>query len=316
MLQNKKHKVLIIDGQNAFWRANIIIGPQKMQHVPCKGNFGEKCSHQSKKWHCNCGASWNHETKMCFNKSFFVVFHFFRHLRATVEMFKPEKIFFVLEGRPKFRYELYPEYKANRIIKRAEESEGEEFSDTFYRQVQLALQILRHFPVTIVRAQDYECDDVVATIARDLPGEDVVVLSSDTDFTQLLQEGIDGLKVYNPIKKQFLEAPKYHYLAWKALNGDKADNIKGLMGNKTAQKLVANPDKFKEFMAVEENRSLFNINKELIELQSVPHEELIVGDFHANWLAVEDAFKRMEFNSIVDRDSWNKYIETFYCIRI
>jgi 5'-3' exonuclease len=309
-------KVLVIDGQNAFWRANIVLGPQKMHHVPCSGNFGEKCSHQMRKWHCNCGAQWNHDAKTCFYKSFFVVFNFFKNLRATVETFKPEKIFFVLEGRPKFRYELYPEYKANRIVKTAEDVQEENQNSLFYEQVQLATKILRFFPVTIVRAQDYECDDVIATLVRDMSGENVVILSSDSDFTQLLQEKIEGLRVYNPIKKEFLEAPNYHYVAWKCLFGDKSDNIRGFMGNKTAQKTVLNPKKFKEFMDVEENRSLFNINKQLIELRSVPYEELEVEDYHANWMAVEDAFQRMEFNSIVNKDSWQRYIETFYCVRI
>jgi len=312
----KKNKVLIIDGHNAFWRANIILGPQKIHHVPCGGNFGEKCSHQLRKWHCNCGASWNHDAKTCFNKSFFMVFNFFRNLRATIEMFSPEKIFFVLEGRPKFRYELYPEYKANRIVKTGQKSEENKGPDLFYEQINIAIQILKFFPVTIVRAQDYECDDVVATLARDMFNEDVTILSSDSDFIQLLQEGIGGLKVYNPIKKEFLEPTKYHYVAWKALCGDKSDNIRGLVGNKTAQKLVLNPEKFKSFMDSEENRSLFNINRKLIELKSVPYEDLIVEECQSNWLNVENLFRGMEFNSLLNKDSWQKYIETFYCVRI
>lgn len=309
-------KVLIIDGHNAFWRANIIWGPQKINHVPCNGNFGEKCSHANKKWHCNCGASWSHDFSTCFNKSFFMVFNFFRNLRASVELFNPNKIFIALEGRPKFRYELYPEYKANRIVKRAELSgDGKPGTDLFYQQIEIILKILKFFSVTIIYAKNYECDDVIATLCREMSGEDVTILSSDSDFTQLLQENISGLKIYNPIKKEFLEPPKYHYLAWKALCGDKSDNIKGLMGNKTAQKTVSNPEKFKKFMELEENRSLFNINKELIELKTVPHDELMVEDYQFNWPAVEDFFKRMEFNSIINSNSWSKYIETFYCLK-
>ena len=45
-----------------------------------------------------------------------VVFNAFRNMRALVEQLQPTRLVFVLEGHPKWRYDLMPEYKANRKI--------------------------------------------------------------------------------------------------------------------------------------------------------------------------------------------------------
>jgi len=45
-----------------------------------------------------------------------VVFNFFRGVRPLVEKFSPDKVYFVLEGNPKFRNDLLDgEYKAGRV---------------------------------------------------------------------------------------------------------------------------------------------------------------------------------------------------------
>ena len=44
-----------------------------------------------------------------------IVFNFLRSFKALVEKFNPDKTYFVLEGRPKKRKDLLPEYKAQRV---------------------------------------------------------------------------------------------------------------------------------------------------------------------------------------------------------
>ena len=54
-----------------------------------------------------------------------VIYNFFRGIRPLVEKFAPDKVYFVLEGNPKFRAQLSGgNYKANRV------SAG----DAFHRQ--------------------------------------------------------------------------------------------------------------------------------------------------------------------------------------
>lgn len=286
-------KVLCFDGYNALHRANIKI------------NFGSKAPKEE--W----GTEPQPEVKEE-KPDYVMTFNFFRNLRPLIEMFKPDKVFFVLEGHSKSRYELYPEYKANRIIKYAAKKEEKE---QFNVQKDRIIGLLKHFPITTVLASDYEADDVIHTLCQDLRQEDLTVVTNDSDFIQLLQMKFDNLKIYNPIKKDFMTAPDYHYVAWKSLAGDKSDNIKSLVGDKKAQTLVTTPDKFQKFLELEENRANFNINKALIEFQTVPADQLIVEEGKPDWNQVKSEFQKMEFESITNDKSWQKYKSTFDTIK-
>lgn len=302
-------KVLLIDGHNAMWRASIGFAAPKKDPPP-----------NEEAWVDNgqpffTDAAPQSEPVVEEKPDYTTVFNFFRNLRPIIEQFQPEKVFFVLEGHAQFRYDIFPEYKANRKIVKTAAKQAE--YDRFYPQKEIIVQLMKHLPVTIVKADDYECDDVIATLARCMPDEDVTILSNDTDFIQLLQVGLKNLKIYNPISKKFYNDPGYHYVAWKCLCGDTSDNIPGFkgIGDKTAQKLLADPEKFKDFMSLEENRANFNIFKSLIELRTVPLEDLKMEEGEVNWDELKQAFQSMEFNSITNDKSWTKYKDTFSCIK-
>lgn len=272
-------KILLFDGHNAMWRANIAF--------KSKGR----------------------------NKSDYVmVYNFFKNLRATIEEFKPNKIFFCLEGKDNFRYRIFSDYKANRFVKVG--SKDERVLQEFNRQKRIILDLLPSLPITTVKSENYECDDVIATLAENLKDEEVIIISNDSDFIQLLQKGYENLKIYNPFKKEFLKAPEYHYLVWKCLAGDKrTDNIPGMVGPKTAEKLVSDPDELQEFLSSEENRANFNLNRELIELKIIDDDELEFSEYETNFDLIKEEFVRMEFNSILDKYSWDRFCNTFKDLR-
>lgn len=269
-------KVMIIDGMNMFWRANM--------------SWGKKESDKSE---------------------YVMIYNFFRNLRPLVEQFVPSKIFFVLEGHPKHRYEIYSEYKANRIVKTAEKKESRE---KFFDLTNKALELLKFLPITLCKANDYEADDVIATLAENMKNEDVTIISNDSDYVQLLQKGYN-IKLYNPIKKSFVQPPDYFYLAWKCLRGDSADNIPSLMSDAKAEKLVKNPELLKKWMEIEENRANFSINKSLIEFAKIPLEEIVLDDGVVDFKSLQDAFKKMEFSSLLKEETWAKFCSTFSCVR-
>ena len=66
---------------------------------------------------------------------------------------------------------------------------------------------------------------------------------------QLQYQTHKNLKLYNPIRKKFIETPEHDYVTWKALKGDSSDNIPGFkgVGNKTASKLAGSPELLEEF---------------------------------------------------------------------
>jgi 5'-3' exonuclease len=305
-------KVLLIDGANFMWRANVRFGPP-VQHQIC-----QLCTVDFQKnrhpvsTHCECGSPWSETESFCYGNKYLIVYNFFKNLRPIIELFSPDKCFFVLEGHPQFRYDLFAGYKANRIIKMASKQETKDF---FFESRDIILPLLACLPITQCRAAEYECDDVIATLCENMKDEDLTVLSNDNDYIQLLQRGYNNIKIYNPITKTNLVAPDYPYVAWKCLNGDKSDNIPGLLKPKKAIDAASNPDLFKKFMDVEENRANFNINRQLIEFRNVPEEEILLVEGVRDFPKLKDAFTSMKFESIVNDKSWQKYCNTFNCLK-
>ncbi len=241
-----------------------------------------------------------------------LIFNFFRNLRATVERFEPAKIFFALEGYPKHRYNLFAGYKANRIIKTAGALETK---NKIIDSAELIKKLLLLLPVTMVYHPDYEADDVISTLVDNMKDEDITIISADTDCIQILQRNYKDCKLYNPIKKEYIKPPEWPYIAFKSLVGDKSDNIAPIMSNKKAEKLIVNADEFAKFLSIEENRSKFFINRDLIEFQSIQLNEIIHYDGEFNPSDLKKSFDFMEFKSITNDYSWNKFCETFENIK-
>lgn len=244
-----------------------------------------------------------------------VAYNFFRNLRVLIETFNPVKAFFVLEGHPQFRYDLYPEYKANRIVKTG--STRSEAQERFDKSLPDILRLLKCLPITQVRAERYEADDTVATLADNMREEDVIIVSNDTDYIQTLQKGYRNVRVYAPTKKTFMEAPDYVYLVFKCIKGDDSDNINGIpgYGPKKAEKLARDPAKLKEFLDVAEHQAHFNINRKLIEFRMVPPDEILMEDGQTDFETLKSEFARMEMPSMVKEPYWTKFVETFNCLQ-
>ena len=162
-----------------------------------------------------------------------------------------------------------------------------------------------------------ECDDTIATYAslHARKGDDVTIVSSDTDFIQLLNVFEDNFRIYNPVKKSFVVKPDYDYVTWKALRGDKTDNILGIpgIGDKTAEKIVNDPSLLKETLENDEKRKIFERNVNLIRLvdfsNSLDQAESHVGT--SNFEQAREAFEQMEFTSMLKESTWKKYCDTF-----
>jgi 5'-3' exonuclease len=237
-------------------------------------------------------------------------FIFFKNFRYSIDQFKPEKIFIALEGHPKFRYDLYASYKANRV-KTASAKIDE--NNKLLIKANTCKRLLSMFPVTFARHPLYEADDIIGSLVENLKDEYVTILSGDSDLIQLLQKGYNRLQLFNPIKKQFIAPPEYYYLGWKCLAGDASDNIPKLLTPAKALKTIQDPKKIEEFLSIEENRANFSINKELIEIKIIPADELIIEDCVPNFSLLKEEFTKMEFNSIVN--NWEEYINTFNCVK-
>lgn len=247
--------------------------------------------------------------------NFSVVYNFFRQFRSLVSQFNPDSIYVVLEGRPEKRYEALAEYKANRTIP-ADDPRCEALLKFFMQKDIIVDLLAKYFPVSVVRHPTSECDDTIANLVRRSSAADQwIIASSDTDFIQLLQER-DNLKLYSPVRKEFIIAPDYPYVTWKALRGDPTDNIPGIpgVGNKTAEKLSSDPDLLLEFLCKPDIAYQFNRNYNLISFMEWSDDDrklMTSSQPLKDWQTVKAVFESHGFSSIVKDEAWSKFINTF-----
>ena len=188
-----------------------------------------------------------------------------RSIRSLIDRFKPDVAYFVMEGVPRRRIEASEgTYKAQRVG----------MDDTVRNQKRQITDIIsRHLPVIVTRHPDYEADDVIAHLATHVhSGDRVTIVSTDTDFTQLLSRDERRVSLYSPIKDIFVEAPPYDYVRWTALRGDGADNIPGIpgIGDKRAETLVTESGALEAYFAKKpETRAIFEHNLGMIGFEDL-----------------------------------------------
>jgi 5'-3' exonuclease len=243
-----------------------------------------------------------------------IIYNFFRNFRALVETLKPNKVIVCLEGQNSFRKKIYPEYKANRIIKTGDVKSDKKLvaKQNILRQAEITTNLLDYLPVYKCYADTFEADDVLYSLANNLRNEDVVIVSNDNDLLQILQKKhLNKIRIYNSSKKVFATPPKHFHTLFKVLFGDVSDNIPRLVGKKTAEKIVQSPELLKEFLTSPENLANFNLNMELVELKLIPDEQLIFTDYNKNYNKLKEEFEKMEFVSFFNGIYWDRFVSTF-----
>ncbi|MGB3189835.1 MAG: DNA polymerase I, partial [Limnoraphis sp.] len=186
-----------------------------------------------------------------------VSFGFLNSLINTIKTYKPEYLAIAFDlGEPTFRHKADATYKANRS----------ETPEDFIEDICHLQAVLEGLNVPIITAAGYEADDVIGTLAKQgrEAGYAVKVLSGDQDLFQLIDgdEQISVLhlspgkgnqtiefKIQNVVDK--LQIKPEQLIDYKALCGDKSDNIPGVrgIGDKTAVQLLSEYNSLDEIYA-------------------------------------------------------------------
>lgn len=179
-----------------------------------------------------------------------ICFGFLKTLLQVTNALQPSAIAVAFDpGGPTFRHEKDPEYKAGR------EAPPEDFKPDLNN----LRDLLQSLNLQIAIAPGYEADDVLGTLAQlgAEQGYAVKILSGDRDLFQLVDDarqisvlymdhralksktGATEFKEADVEKKLGVKATQV--VDFKALCGDKSDNIPGVsgIGEKTAAKLLA-----------------------------------------------------------------------------
>jgi len=242
-----------------------------------------------------------------------VVFNFFRNIRALVEKLDISRLYFVLEGHPQARHDILPQYKANRIVEAGTKEHDEMVK--FFSQVDEIVGLLAgSFPFSVVRHPHHECDDTIYNlIKRGTRAVKWTVVSNDSDFTQLLDE-FEGVSIYNPMKKAYVEQAPADYVTWKALRGDPTDNIPKIITDGAATALMDDPDALKEFFNDPANKEAFRKNYSLIKFTTWSDEEahgMTSSQPTKDWAPVRSTFEKYGFKSLLKDEAWGKFTATF-----
>jgi DNA polymerase I len=134
-------------------------------------------------------------------------------------------------GMPKFRLEVFPEYKAQRSA----------MPEELRAQLDHLDEILVAMNIPAIRAEGFEADDALATMSRQVPdGVELFIVTGDQDAMQLVDgrvkvlrttRGVSETKTYGreEVVEEYGVTPE-QIPDYKAMTGDSSDNIPGVRG--------------------------------------------------------------------------------------
>jgi 5'-3' exonuclease len=159
---------------------------------------------------------------------------------------RADHVVFCLEGRS-WRKDYYEPYKKNRSVARAALTESEAEEDRLFWEAfdELKTFLAEKTNCTVLQHENLEADDLIAGWIQSHPQDEHVIVSSDTDFYQLLRENVqqyNGIadelhtitgifdKKGSPVKDKKTKAnrsiPDPSWILFeKCMRGDPTDNV-------------------------------------------------------------------------------------------
>ena len=162
-----------------------------------------------------------------------------------VRKFQIDHVAFLLEGKS-WRKSYYSPYKRNRVVDTLSQTEAEVEENTMFWQTYetFTTWLKEKTNTSVLRDPNAEADDLIARFIHLHPDDEHFIISSDTDFLQLIAPNVkqyngitnelitlegylkdNGKPVLNKEKKpKLLEDPQY-ILFRKCMRGDSTDNV-------------------------------------------------------------------------------------------
>lgn len=125
----------------------------------------------------------------------------------VVRKFGIDHVVFCTEGRS-WRKDIYTPYKANRVVDTAaltdkEIEESEMFNEAYGKLIEFLSEKTN---ASVIRAPKGEADDVIARFIHLHPEDEHIIVSSDSDYFQLISENVTQ---YNGITDEYIKLDGY-----------------------------------------------------------------------------------------------------------
>jgi len=242
------------------------------------------------------------------------VYGFATMLLKFLREYEPRYLAMVFDSKGEvFRNEIYPEYKANR----------DEAPESLKLQFPKIFELVQAFSIPMLAMEGYEADDIMGTIARAQQESEVILVTGDKDFCQLvsgnvtlidtMRERVTGV---GEVQKKYGIKPG-QMVDFFALVGDKVDNVPGVagVGEKTASALISeygdldsvyvNLDALRPSVArkLKEHKDNAYLSRELVTIKTDVGVGTSIEDFRYEGYEAKnlrEIFSELEFGKLLD----------------
>lgn len=190
------------------------------------------------------------------------IFGFVKTVRNLRVEFPDWKLMVLWDGRAQWRYDLFPEYKANRNDDPKKVADKE----AYQAQVPYIKRALSSLGVRQLTAAKHEADDMAGLLVGQLttknaglskPEHLIKLVTGDRDWIQLVRPGVEWQDHRDKSRKVTMASlldetgytTPYAFLEGKALQGDSSDGIPGVggIGEKGAPEFLAEFGSVRQF---------------------------------------------------------------------
>lgn len=241
------------------------------------------------------------------------IFGFVQTINKIENQFKPEAISVAFDVAKKtFRNEIFKDYKAGRPP----------MPEDLLVQIPKIKEFLKIKGIQIWEFENYEADDLIATVASQYSKkEKVLIVSSDKDLFQLIddnimiyQAGKDVIMTKKETEEKFGVLPE-QIVDFLSLMGDSSDNIPGVkgVGEKTAAKLIrefktlenlyeniekVSPPSLKEKL-IAGKESAFLSKKLVVLKRDLDLKDIEIKKFEEDLEKLKNFYRELEFYSLL-----------------
>ena len=237
----------------------------------------------------NVAFRWKHQGVTDFK------YDYIRTIESLAKSYNAGTIIVCADGGSTWRKEIYPEYKANRKERYAEQTAQEEKEfEMFMAEFANTLTLLKE-KHPVFHFKGVEADDIAAFITNNIEFDECWLISSDKDWDLLISDKVSRFSTVTRKETTVHNWDEHYdfeiedYITFKCLTGDKGDNVPGVpgVGPKRAVQLMEQygtvfdiydacplEGKYKYIQAVNENAEQLLTNVELMDLNTYSEDAI------------------------------------------
>jgi 5'-3' exonuclease len=214
-----------------------------------------------------------------------------------IKQFSPNTVYICCDEGDSWRKEIYPEYKSQR--KAAREKSEIEWDKFFSITKDIKNEMKKFLPFKVISLKNIEADDIVSVLCRKYPEYEKIIVTTDSDYKQLLL--IPNTRLFNPATEKEVKMDRaeiIRFLEQKILTGDKSDNISSVekrLGPKTADKLLDSGELDTRLLEDPVFREKYDLNKRLVDLSIIPKKYCNLIQEEDDSYSISDGSKLLEY---------------------